>query len=85
MTVATTISIRPIRPHVGVELTGLDLSGTLDDRTVAALRDAVARHHVAVVRGQTLDVDQHARLTATFGRPPGSRGTPTSAGHPIRP
>lgn len=68
MTVATTISIRPIRPHVGVELTGLDLSGTLDDRTVAALRDAVARHHVAVVRGQTLDVDQHARLTATFGR-----------------
>lgn len=63
-----TLSSTPITPAIGVVLSGLELGPPLDDSTVAALTDAVAEHHVVIVRGQQLDVDQQAALTAAFGR-----------------
>lgn len=61
------VSSRRIAPEIGVELSGLDLTGPLDDTTVAIVQRAVADHHVAVVRGQFLTVEQHAALAGVFG------------------
>lgn len=68
MRTSTAVTSRRIAPEIGLELAGLDLAGPLDDTAVATLRRAVAEHHVAVVRGQFLTVEQHAALAGAFGR-----------------
>jgi taurine dioxygenase len=63
---AATLEVLPITDVVGVELVGLDLTAPTA-ATIAALRDAVDVHHVAVVRGQFLTGEQHRRLAECFG------------------
>lgn len=60
-------AVRALTPHVGAEIEGLDLSGPLDDRTVARLRAAFDDHVALVFRGQTLSEDEQLRLASYFG------------------
>lgn len=61
---ASTVTVRPVAGHIGADITGVDLSQALDERTVQDIRVALHRHKVIFFRGQRLD---HAAQVA-FGR-----------------
>lgn len=67
--------LAPFKGAVGAEVRGLDLRDPLPDETAAALRAAWHRHHVLLLRGQTIDVEQQRRFVRCFGelQPPRSR------------
>ena len=47
----SSLQIRPLSEHVGVEASGVDLNA-LDETGMASLRDAVANHGILFVRDQ---------------------------------
>jgi taurine dioxygenase len=57
------VEIRPTGAGLGAEVTGVDLSGVVDERTVQFLRDAVLRHGLVVLRGQALSLDAQVGFT----------------------
>jgi len=65
------LAVTRLTRHIGAEVHGIDLraelAGTLDPSLVAALRTAVAEHHVIMLRDQHLTAEQHARLARAFG------------------
>ena len=46
------IELRPIMPHIGIELCGADLAHTIADDDFAAIRAAWLRHTILLVRAQ---------------------------------
>src|SRR5919197_4594166 len=70
MTVAperTTISVRPVAGHIGADISGVDLSGPLDEATVAEITAALHRHKVIFFRDQQLDHAAQTRFGRHFG------------------
>ena len=65
--------VRRLSPHIGGEVTGLDLSLPLAPETFAALRTAWLEHQVLVFRDQKLTDDDQVRFARYFGTPVGSR------------
>ncbi len=63
------VRLRPLTGSVGVELTGIDLTGELTPDDADRLRSALYEHCVLVIRGQSLDHDDHMRLAQVFGEP----------------
>jgi taurine dioxygenase len=61
-----TITVRPVTPHCGAEVTGADLAIPTDD-VMTSLVDALAAHSVLFVRDQDLSPDQQVTLTRAFG------------------
>ncbi len=61
------LEFRPLSDRVGAEILGLDLSQPFDTPTTAALRDAYARHHLLLVRGQPCTAADQARFARLFG------------------
>ncbi|MFC0436956.1 TauD/TfdA family dioxygenase [Kutzneria buriramensis] len=59
-----TITVRPVAGHIGADISDVDISRPLDERTVAEIRDALHRYKVIFFRDQVLD---HATQIA-FGR-----------------
>ncbi len=47
-----TMELRRITPEIGVELTGVDLAGPLDDESLTTIRAAWVEHGILLVRGQ---------------------------------
>ncbi len=62
-------TVEPITPHLGAVLRGITLSGSPDPKTLAAIRDALARHLVLVIPGQELTPAALRDFTALFGPP----------------
>jgi taurine dioxygenase len=62
-----------LTPHIGAEVTGLDLSWPLSPATVSAVHRAWLDHHVLVFRGQQLSEEDQVRFARYFGDPVGSR------------
>jgi taurine dioxygenase len=60
-------TVEPLTPHLGAEVSGLDLAQRLDDDQLAALRRAWADWSVLVFRDQHLDRDAHKRFGRYFG------------------
>ncbi len=56
--------VRPLTPHLGAEIEGLDLAAPLDERQLFELQGAFAEWSVLVFRDQHLDREAHK----TFGR-----------------
>lgn len=52
---------------LGAEVTGIDLSGAVDDRLVGAITDALLDNHVLVIRDQTLSPEQQVKFSQRFG------------------
>jgi taurine dioxygenase len=77
VTVATSLTVEPISPVIGAEISGIDISQPLDPKTVAAIRAALNTHHVVFFRDQTLSAAQQAAFAGQFG-------TVTEA-HPVIP
>lgn len=49
----TSLELKPIAPHIGVELRGVDLSQPMDDGAFRAIRAAWVRHTILLVRDQS--------------------------------
>jgi taurine dioxygenase len=60
--------VTPVSPHIGAEIRGLDLSRTLSDAEIEAVRQAWADWMVLVFRDQHLTRDQHKAFARHFGR-----------------
>jgi len=63
------LSVRPLSPALGAEISGIDLRHPIDDTRRQALLDAWHQHLVLLVRDQTLDEDAQVRFAETFGPP----------------
>lgn len=58
---------RPLTPHLGAEVAGVDLSQPLDEAVLADVRRAFADWGVLVFRDQHLDREAHKRFGRYFG------------------
>jgi alpha-ketoglutarate-dependent taurine dioxygenase len=63
-TESETLLVQPVSGHIGADISGVDISRSLTDQTVAQIRDALHRYKVIFFRDQQLD---HAAQIA-FGR-----------------
>ncbi|MBX9961739.1 MAG: TauD/TfdA family dioxygenase [Burkholderiales bacterium] len=65
------ISVQPSGACMGAEVSGVDLSGPLSAETFGAIREALHRHHVIVLRGQSpsLEAERFIDFAGRFGRP----------------
>ena len=64
-----TLAIRPLAGAIGAEIAGVDLSGELDDATIAAIRQAWLDHLVIFFRGQNLPPARLLAVARRFGQP----------------
>ncbi len=74
--------IKPLTPHIGAELRGLDLRDDQDDMTIAAIRAALNQHKVIFFRDQNLSADQHVAFGRRFGALEVHPATPKSQENP---
>ena len=61
------LDIHPIAGALGAEISGVDLSETLSDATIADIRQALLDHCVIFFRDQALDVERHKAFVRRFG------------------
>jgi taurine dioxygenase len=61
------VSIRPLSPVLGAEVTGIDLSCPLDAATRQEIYDAFVRYQVLCFRGQRLSTEQQIAFSEQFG------------------
>ena len=62
-----TLSLDPLTPVIGAEISGVDLSKPLAPEQFAEIREAFNRHHVLIFRDQHLTVEDHKRFGRMFG------------------
>jgi taurine dioxygenase len=61
------ITVAPLTPTIGAEVSGVDLARPLDDATFTTLRDALLRWKVLFFRDQPLTVEQHVEFGLRWG------------------
>ena len=61
------ISITPLTPTIGAEISGVDLRETLDADVIGEIRDALHKHLVIFFRDQDITADDHLRFARAFG------------------
>lgn len=61
------ITVRPLTPVFGAEITGVNLREPLDDADFAAIRDTFHERAVVAFPDQHLDDDQQTRFSERFG------------------
>jgi taurine dioxygenase len=64
---AFSFSIKPLSPHTGAEISGVDLGRPLDAATREGLNRAFDDHAVLCIRDQTLDAPQFLDAMKNFG------------------
>jgi taurine dioxygenase len=64
---AASLTLAPLTPTIGAEISGVDLSVPLAPETVAAIRTALLDWKVLFFRGQDIDTDQHLAFARCFG------------------
>ena len=62
-----TISVTPLHPHIGAEVSGVDVAAPLDEPTLAELWRAIDRHCVLVLRDQSISDAQLKAFAGRFG------------------
>jgi alpha-ketoglutarate-dependent taurine dioxygenase len=67
VTLVTALDVRPVSPHIGAEVHGLDLSRPLGAEVVAQVRAALCHHLVLFFPGQDLEPAQQADFARQFG------------------
>ena len=80
------VVVTPVSPHIGADITGVDLSQSLSDAQIAQIQDAWMQHMVLRFRGQNLSKDQLLDFSRRFGEldkaPINVRGKPWVEGYP---
>ncbi len=69
MSVSREIDVRPLSPVVGAAITGVDLSGPIDDATFAVVHRAFLDHCMLVFPEQHIDADSLDRFGRRWGEP----------------
>lgn len=77
----STVDLRPLSEHVGVEAVGIDLN-TVDEEEFGALRQALAERGVLFVRGQVMTPEQHIAFARRWGGIDINNYFPANGGHP---
>jgi alpha-ketoglutarate-dependent sulfate ester dioxygenase len=62
-----TLTIRPLQPTIGAEISGVDLRNPLSDAERDQIKAAILQYKVVFFRDQFLDQDQHAAFARRFG------------------
>lgn len=62
------MEIKPLTPHLGAEIRGIDLSEPLDNEMFAAIHQAYLDWSVLVFRDQDLSRDDHKAFGSRFGK-----------------
>jgi len=62
------ITVTPMSPACGAEISGVDLSGELDPATVREIEEAFHDHVVVVIRGLDITGDEQRRFAGYFGK-----------------
>ncbi|MFT3976319.1 MAG: TauD/TfdA family dioxygenase [Sphingomonas bacterium] len=63
----TRLTIAPLTPTIGAEISGIDLAEELDDATIAEVRAALLAHKVIFFRDQDITPAQHIAFARHFG------------------
>lgn len=61
------ISLAPLSPTIGAQISGIDLTQTLSDDDFNFLRQALLDWKVIFFRNQPVSIDEHIRFAARFG------------------
>lgn len=61
------LSITPLGPYIGAQISGADLTRPLSDNQFEQLYHAVLRHQVVFLRDQTITPQQQRALAQRFG------------------
>ncbi len=61
------ITVKPLSPACGAEISGVDLRDQLDPATVGEIEDAFHQHVVLTFRGQDITGDEQRRFAGYFG------------------
>src|SRR3954451_10606998 len=61
------ITVSPLSPACGAEVSGVDLTRPLSDTQVRAIKEAWGRHLVLVFRGQNVSQDDQLRFASYLG------------------
>ena len=78
-----TLSVAPVSPRLGAEVSGVDLARPLGNRQFQELHDALMEHQVLFFRDQAaLDLDSHKALGRKFGALPIHPASAAPEGHP---
>src|SRR5215831_1302162 len=62
-----TITITPVHPHIGAEVSGVDVAKPFGEATLAALWGAIDRHSVVVMHHQSITDAQLKAFAGRFG------------------
>ena len=77
-----TLRVTPLTPHLGAEISGIDLRAALGNRAIEELHAALAEHQVIFFRNQRLDYESAKALGRHFGELHIHPNTPGPDGHP---
>ena len=77
-----TITVEPVSPVIGAEISGVDLSQPLGNQTFQEIHDALMAHLVVFFRDQDLTLDQHKAFGRHFGDLHVHPAAPGPDGHP---
>src|SRR5580704_15412992 len=62
-----TITVTPLHPHIGAEVSGLDVAAPLGNSTLDTLWEAIDRHCVLVLKNQSISDAQLKDFAGRFG------------------
>lgn len=63
------MQITPLTPHIGAEVTGIDLRKPVDEPSRRKLHEAVVEHIALVIRDQDFTPEQYLAAVSLFGEP----------------
>ncbi len=61
------IAVERLTPHIGAEISGVDLSKPVDSEIIAEIRQALLDHLVVFFRDQDIDPETHKAFARQFG------------------
>jgi taurine dioxygenase len=61
------IGIKPLQPHIGAEISGVDLRQPISDAVRDEIKQAILKYKVVFFRDQDISADQHAAFAERFG------------------
>ncbi len=79
---AASLSLAPMTPTIGAEVSGVDLTRPLAPETVAAIRAALLDWKVLFFRNQAINTDQHLAFGRCFGELEVHPFAPQKPGYP---
>lgn len=61
------IGVKPLQPHIGAEIAGVDLRQPLSDAVRDEIKQAILKYKVIFFHDQDINADQHAAFAERFG------------------